>query len=123
MRCTPRSPASDLNCSRPDKVRALADRQPAVLTDPTAVASAAWRPAAKWLRASSANLDAIPADVLALWRGNGGESSQEARAPGPATPHQTPQTLWWYVMLLVFVSAIAESVLASRYLGTQREES
>jgi hypothetical protein len=68
------------------------------------------------------NLDVIPADVLSLWQGKAGESSQEAPAPGQATPHQTPQTLWWYVMLLVFISAVAESVLASRYLGTQREE-
>ena len=73
------------------------------------------------------NLDVISGDVLALWQGRGGESSQEAanlnKAPGPAAPHKTPQTLWWYVMLLVLASAVAESVLASRYLGTQREES
>jgi hypothetical protein len=68
----------------------------------------------------------IPADVMALWRGNGGQSSQEAGSgqalPGPATPRKTPQSFWWYVMLLVLGSAVAESVLASRYLGTQREE-
>jgi hypothetical protein len=74
------------------------------------------------------NLDVIPADVLALWQGNGGQSSKEAAAgrgaaPGPATPRKTPQSFWWYVMLLVLASAVAESVLASRYLGTQREES
>ncbi|MGA2717104.1 MAG: VWA domain-containing protein, partial [Bryobacteraceae bacterium] len=75
------------------------------------------------------NLDVIPDDVLALWQGKGGQSSQEAASgqrtavPGPATPQKTPQTLWWYVMLLVLASAVAESILASRYLGTQREES
>jgi hypothetical protein len=73
------------------------------------------------------NLDVIPSDVLSLWQGKGGESSQEAgnlnRASNPATPPKTPQTLWWYVMLLVLASAVSESVLASRYLGTQREES
>jgi hypothetical protein len=68
------------------------------------------------------NLDVIPEDVLALWQGKGNQSSQAAPASGPATPNKTPQTLWWYVMLLVLVSAVAESVLASRYLGTQREE-
>ena len=68
------------------------------------------------------NLDVIPGDVLALWRGNGGQSSEPAPGPGPATPLQTPQALWWYVMLLVLGCAVAESVLASRYLGTQREE-
>ena len=71
------------------------------------------------------NLDVIPDDVLALWQGKGGQSSQEAalhEGPVTATPQKTPQSLWWYVMLLVLASAIAESVLASRYLGTQREE-
>jgi hypothetical protein len=68
------------------------------------------------------NLDVIPDDVLALWQGKGGQSSQAAPAPGRATPHTTPQSLWWYVMLLVLAFAVAESALASRYLGTQREE-
>ncbi|HXB70951.1 MAG TPA: BatA and WFA domain-containing protein [Candidatus Acidoferrales bacterium] len=77
------------------------------------------------------NLDVIPGDVLALWegkdrQGKGGQSSQAAaspnQTPGPATPPKTPQTLWWYVMLLMLACAVAESVLASRYLGTQREE-
>jgi hypothetical protein len=72
------------------------------------------------------NLDVIPDDVLALWRGNGVQSSpssQSPAAPGPATPHKTSETLWWYCMLLVLAFALAESALASRYLGTQREES
>jgi hypothetical protein len=68
------------------------------------------------------NLDVIPADVLALWQGKGSESPQNAQTAGPSTPHKVPETLWWYVMLLVLASAVAESVLASRYLGTQREE-
>jgi hypothetical protein len=68
------------------------------------------------------NLDVIPADVLALWQGKGSQTSQAASAAGSAPPNKTPQTLWWYVMLLVLASAVAESVLASRYLGTQREE-
>jgi hypothetical protein len=41
---------------------------------------------------------------------------------GPAEPRKIPQTLWWYVMLLALACVVAESVLASRYLGTQREE-
>ena len=70
------------------------------------------------------NLDMIPGDVLALWQGKGSQSTQEASASGgTAPPRKTPESLWWYVMLLVFAAAVAESVLASRYLGTQREES
>jgi hypothetical protein len=30
--------------------------------------------------------------------------------------------LWWWVMLVLLMAALAETVLASRYLGTQREE-
>ncbi|MDP9114372.1 MAG: BatA domain-containing protein [Acidobacteriota bacterium] len=67
------------------------------------------------------NLDVIPPDVLALWQGNGNPTSQNG-APGQAPPSKTPESLWWYVMLFVLAAAIAESVLASRYLGTQREE-
>jgi len=78
------------------------------------------------------NLDVIPGDVLALWQGKGGESSQQAlsagtasagtASSGPAAPNKTPQSFWWYVMVLGFAAALAESALASRYLGTQREE-
>jgi hypothetical protein len=67
------------------------------------------------------NLDIIPDDVMALWRGNGsGESAQGTSASVP--PAKTRETIWWYVMLFVLFSAVAESILASRYLGTQRED-
>jgi len=68
------------------------------------------------------NLDVISGDVLALWRGKGGESSQVASAPNPVTNSKTPQSFWWYVMLLVLAAAIAESAVASRFLGTQRDD-
>ena len=67
------------------------------------------------------NLDVIPADVMALWQGKS-STTQNASVPG-APARQTPESLWWYLMLLLFAAAAAESVLASRYLGTQREES
>jgi hypothetical protein len=69
------------------------------------------------------NLDVIPDDVLALWHGNGNPVSQNVSGPTPSVPNKTPQTLWWYVMLFALAAGVAESVLASRYLGTQREES
>jgi hypothetical protein len=68
------------------------------------------------------NLDVIPDDLLSLWQGKGGQSSSEATA-GPQAHHKTPQALWWYIMLLLFLAAVAESGLASRYLATQREDS
>ncbi|HEY3826029.1 MAG TPA: BatA and WFA domain-containing protein [Bryobacteraceae bacterium] len=73
------------------------------------------------------NLDVISDDVLALWQGKGGgaskDSSPENAVTGQAASRKTPQSIWWYIMMLVLASAVAESVLASRYLGTQREES
>ena len=75
------------------------------------------------------NLDVISDDVLALWQGKQGQAAPAAgpaastQPAGPATPRRTPQSIWWYIMLLVLASGIAESVVASRYLGTQREES
>ncbi len=69
------------------------------------------------------NLDVISADVLALWKGNrGGQSQQVAAASGTPSPGKTPESFWWYVMLLVLVAAVAESAVASGYLGTPREE-
>jgi len=68
------------------------------------------------------NLDVIPEDVLALWRGKGEGSQEASTGSGPLKVEKTPQSLWWYVMLLVLGAAVAESVLASRYLGTQRDD-
>jgi hypothetical protein len=67
------------------------------------------------------NLDVIPPDVLSLWQGKGGQDSQNA-STNPTAPHTTPESFWWWVMLLVLAAVVAESVLASNYLGTQREE-
>lgn len=67
------------------------------------------------------NLDVIPGDLMALWQGK--STNQTQQASGAAPPQKTPQSLWWHIMLLLFAAALGESVLASRYLGTQREES
>jgi hypothetical protein len=66
------------------------------------------------------NLKPIPQDVQHLWSGNN---------PG-GIPVQVDiddvkyrrVDLWWYVMLLALVVALAETALASRYMETQREE-
>jgi hypothetical protein len=68
------------------------------------------------------NLDLMPDDVVALWQGKGSSTETAASTPAAAPPSKTPQSFWWYVMLFVLASAVAESVVASRYLGTQREE-
>jgi hypothetical protein len=68
------------------------------------------------------NLDVIPEDVLALWQGRGGQSSQVASTSATAPNREAPESIWWYVMLLAIIAAVAESAVASGYLGTQREE-
>jgi len=68
------------------------------------------------------NLEVIPDDVLALWRGNSGTGAAQAAAGGSAQEQTQPYRLWWYIMLLVFAAAIAESLLADRYLGAQQQE-
>jgi hypothetical protein len=68
------------------------------------------------------NLEVIPADTLALWQGNSGTGSAQAAAGGQAQEQTRPYSLWWYIMFLVLAAAIAESLLADQYLGTQQQE-
>jgi hypothetical protein len=67
------------------------------------------------------NLEPIAPDLLQLW---GGHSATAPANVDTASIGQknSAHSLWWYVMLLVLIAAVAESVVASRYLGTQREE-
>ena len=66
------------------------------------------------------DLQPIANDLLQLW----GEQFRDAGAApsGYVQEKNTAHSIWWYVMLLVLVAAVAESIVASRYLGTQREE-
>jgi hypothetical protein len=66
------------------------------------------------------DLQPIADDLLQLW-GKGSASPQPA-AVGYVQQKNTAHSIWWYVMLLVLVAAVAESIVASCYLGTQREE-
>lgn len=68
------------------------------------------------------NLDVIPDETLALWRGNSNTAADQAAAAGQSQQKDQPYSLWWYLMVLALGAALAESLLASRYLATQREE-
>jgi Aerotolerance regulator N-terminal/von Willebrand factor type A domain len=71
------------------------------------------------------DMETIPDDVLKLWSGSAGTVPAEAggsAAVEPADASNKVSSLWWWVMLVLFVAALAESALASGYLGTQREE-
>ena len=69
-------------------------------------------------------LDLIPQDVLKLWSGSGNADAAATQGATVVTAEEKKNaySLWWWVMLLILIAAVAESVVASRYLGTQREE-
>jgi Aerotolerance regulator N-terminal/von Willebrand factor type A domain len=65
------------------------------------------------------NLEPIANDLLQLWSKS---STSTPVSSGYAQQKYTAHSVWWYVMLLVLMAAVAESIVASHYLGTQREE-
>ena len=67
------------------------------------------------------DLQPIAPDVLQLWSGT---SSNNVPVRGTTVDEvkYRPVNLWWYVMLLALVVALAETTLAGSYMGTQREE-
>ncbi|MGC2403086.1 MAG: BatA and WFA domain-containing protein [Acidobacteriaceae bacterium] len=67
------------------------------------------------------NLEPIPSEMLALW-GKGPSPPATAASSGINREKNPAHSIWWYVMLLVLVAAVAESIVASQYLGTQREQ-
>lgn len=67
-------------------------------------------------------LETMPDDVLALWRGTPKSPERVVPRDENVTQEHEPFSMWWYIMLLVLMAALAESWLASRYLGTRREE-
>jgi Aerotolerance regulator N-terminal/von Willebrand factor type A domain len=68
------------------------------------------------------DLGVIPDDVLKLWSGSAGGATSDAASESGSQAANQVSGLWWWVMLVLLMAALAETVLASRYLGTQREE-
>jgi Aerotolerance regulator N-terminal/von Willebrand factor type A domain len=74
------------------------------------------------------DLAVMSPDSLSLWAGkpaNSGASAAAgtvASAAGPMPEKFNPHSLWWYVMLLVLLSAVVESWVANLHLGVRREE-
>lgn len=67
------------------------------------------------------DLQPIAQDVQQLWSGNNTRSAPVQTAAIDDVKYR-PINLWWYVMLLALVVALAETALASRYMCTPREE-
>jgi len=67
------------------------------------------------------DLTPIPQETLDLWK-NTGRGPDTPSGDGSAAETQArPWSLWRYALLLVLITAIIESVLASRYLSVEKE--
>jgi hypothetical protein len=66
------------------------------------------------------NLEPIAPETIQLWQNTGGNSGTSASGDAPK---QVPQTvdLWWYVMILALILAIAESLIGNRHLAVEKE--
>lgn len=69
------------------------------------------------------NLEPMTPDLLALWSGSSsGSGTSQMASLAPDESKYRVQSLWWYVMLLALLVAVGETALASRYMGTLRED-
>ena len=68
------------------------------------------------------DLEPISDDVLKLWSGAPASGTPESATNLAAQERNNIFSLWWWIMLLLLIVALAESILASRYLGTLREQ-
>jgi hypothetical protein len=66
------------------------------------------------------DLTPIPQETLELWKNTGRGPDTPGSDPG-APAQARPWSLWRYALLLVLITAIIESVLASRYLSVEKE--
>ena len=64
------------------------------------------------------DFEMIPKETLALWQ-NTGEGTPVAGAG--AVVQAKPRSLWWPVLLIAFLLALAESVVAGNYLSIKKE--
>jgi len=68
------------------------------------------------------DLTPIPPETLDLWKNTGRGPDTPSSQDGSAAQNQPrPWSLWRYALLLVLITAIIESVLASRYLSVEKE--
>jgi len=68
------------------------------------------------------DLQPLAADVQQLWSESSGTTSFETAGALPIAAKYRLVSLWWYVMVLALVVALAETVFASGYMSAPREE-
>jgi len=64
------------------------------------------------------NFDLIPPETLSLWQNTG--EGQAAGGAG-ALAESRPNPIWWYVLFIAFLLALAESYVAAGYLSVKKE--
>ncbi|HTY50327.1 MAG TPA: BatA domain-containing protein [Steroidobacteraceae bacterium] len=64
------------------------------------------------------DLRPAPPETLALWQA---QARSGAAAAAAGTGSEQPRSLWWYAMAAALALVLLESVVAGRYLGTQRD--
>jgi hypothetical protein len=65
------------------------------------------------------DLTPAPPESLSLWQNTANGTSSSGG--GTLAGDQKPLSLWWYVMLLVLVLAVAESLLGNQHLSVDKE--
>ena len=68
------------------------------------------------------DLQPLPEDVQQLWSGSSQGAGSHTASAAPVEATYRAISLWWYIMLLALLVALAEVVFASGYMGTPREE-
>ena len=66
------------------------------------------------------SLEPIPPETIQLWQNTGGSTGTNANGDAPKPVPQTVD-LWWYVMILALILAIAESLVGNRHLSVEKE--
>jgi hypothetical protein len=67
------------------------------------------------------DLEPMPQDLQQMWAGsNSGETQSQAAVAGDAVFQRV--SMWWWVMLLALVVAVAETIFSGSYMATQRED-
>jgi hypothetical protein len=67
------------------------------------------------------DLTPMSPEMESLWARSNDSHPEPQRGVTPAARYRNVD-LWWYIMLLAFVVAVAEILLSNAYLSTQREE-
>jgi hypothetical protein len=67
------------------------------------------------------NLRPVDADTLALWEATGRSEETLGAAAGDPGLKPPPVKIWWFVLILLGLVALLESIVGHRHLKIQRE--